>query len=132
MPSRRWWARSIRLTPTHSSTWGWCCGSSAATRRRKPPTKRPWRSTKSCFRVEAEEGAVAHMNADHAEATRLYATKLLGADDGAWRITGIDPDGADLALGDRTLRLGFHERVTTAEQMRKALVALAGEARGKG
>jgi putative heme iron utilization protein len=81
--------------------------------------------------VQAEEGAVAHMNADHAEATRLYATKLLGADDGAWRITGIDPDGADLALGDRTLRLPFHGRVTTAEQMRKALVALAGEARGK-
>src|SRR5262245_7499504 len=82
--------------------------------------------------VETEEGAVAHMNADHAEATRLYATKLLGADDGAWRITGIDPDGTDLALGDRVLRLPFHERVTTAEQMRKALVALAGEARGKG
>jgi putative heme iron utilization protein len=34
-------------------------------------------------------------------------------------------------LGDTTLRFPFAERVTTAEQMRKALVALAGEARGR-
>ncbi len=29
--------------------------------------------------IEAEADAIAHMNADHAEACRLYATKLLGA-----------------------------------------------------
>ena len=82
--------------------------------------------------VATEEGAVEHMNADHAEATRLYATKLLGAEDGKWRITGLDPDGADLALGDETLRLPFQARVTSGEQLRKALVALAAAARGKG
>src|SRR5262245_9796675 len=32
--------------------------------------------------VGAEEEVVAHMNADHADATRLYATRLLGARDG--------------------------------------------------
>src|SRR5262249_50500496 len=32
--------------------------------------------------VAAEPEVVAHMNADHAEAVRLYATKLLGAPDG--------------------------------------------------
>ena len=32
--------------------------------------------------LEAEAGAIAHMNADHAEACRLYATKLLGGPDG--------------------------------------------------
>ena len=32
--------------------------------------------------IDAEEGAVTHMNDDHAEAVRLYATKLLGAEDG--------------------------------------------------
>src|ERR1700742_1863258 len=37
--------------------------------------------------IATEEGAVEHMNTDHAEATRLYATKLLGEDDGAWRIS---------------------------------------------
>src|SRR5712672_4153807 len=43
--------------------------------------------------VAAEEGAVAHMNQDHLEATRLYATKLLGQEEGPWRISGLDPDG---------------------------------------
>ena len=79
--------------------------------------------------VGAEEGAVEHMNADHAEATRLYATKLLGQDDGPWRISGLDPDGADLAAGDRTARLAFPQRVTSAVALRQVLVALAKEAR---
>lgn len=79
--------------------------------------------------VEAEEGAVAHMNADHAEAVRLYATKLLGAADGQWRLTGLDPEGCDLALGDATLRLMFPRRVTEPEHLRQVLVALAKQAR---
>jgi heme oxygenase (biliverdin-IX-beta and delta-forming) len=82
--------------------------------------------------IAIEEGAVAHMNSDHAEAVRLYATKLLGEPDGAWRVTGADPDGLDLALGDRAARLAFAERVAGPEQLRKVLVALAGEARAKG
>ena len=69
------------------------------------------------------------MNNDHADAVRLYATKLLGAEDGAWRLTGLDPDGLDLALGDATLRLPFAERVTNAEGLRKVVVALAAAAR---
>ena len=40
---------------------------------------------------------LAHMNQDHAEACRLYATKLLGAPDGAWRCVGGDPEGLELA-----------------------------------
>jgi heme oxygenase (biliverdin-IX-beta and delta-forming) len=79
--------------------------------------------------IGAETGAVAHMNTDHAEAVRLYATKLLGANDGPWRLSGLDPDGLDLACGDLTLRLGFAERVTTAQQLRTALVDLAARAR---
>ena len=81
--------------------------------------------------LAGEAGAVAHMNEDHMEANALYATKLLGAADGAWRITGLDPDGADLALGDATLRLPFPERVTSGLALRKTLVALVGEARAK-
>jgi putative heme iron utilization protein len=79
--------------------------------------------------VEAEASAVTHMNDDHAEAVRLYATKLLGAEDGAWRLTGLDPDGLDLARGDTTLRLPFARRITSAEQLRKAVVELAAKAR---
>jgi heme iron utilization protein len=79
--------------------------------------------------IETEESAVAHMNDDHAEAVRLYATKLLGAEDGPWKLTGLDPDGLDLARGDATLRLPFPQRVTTAEQLRKVVVELAAKAR---
>jgi heme iron utilization protein len=79
--------------------------------------------------IDAEESAVDHMNEDHAEAVRLYATKLLGAEDGPWRLTGLDPDGLDLARGDATLRLPFAEHVTSAEQLRKVVVALAAKAR---
>src|SRR5580692_7554021 len=79
--------------------------------------------------LETEAGAVAHMNEDHAEAVRLYATKLLGAEDGPWRLTGLDPEGLDLAKGDATLRLRFSAAVTTAEQLRKAVVELAAQAR---
>src|SRR5579871_1577472 len=40
--------------------------------------------------LAAEEGAVAHMNADHADAIELYAVDLLGEAEGPWRISGID------------------------------------------
>jgi putative heme iron utilization protein len=82
--------------------------------------------------IAAEEGAVAHMNQDHADATLLYATKLLGEDDGPWRISGLDPDGADLVAGDRTARLAFPARVMSAAGIRETLVALVKQAREKG
>ncbi len=80
--------------------------------------------------VEAEPGIVAHMNADHADAIELYATKLLGAPAGAWRMTGIDPEGCDLVLGAHGLRLPFETRITDANAARKELVRLVGVARG--
>jgi hypothetical protein len=79
--------------------------------------------------IETEPGAIAHMNADHAEAVRLYATKLLGAPEAAWRLTGIDPEGLDLASGDTTLRLIFPRPVATAQELRKMVVDLAARAR---
>jgi putative heme iron utilization protein len=82
--------------------------------------------------LATEEGAIAHMNADHADAVRLYAEKLLGARGGAWNVTGIDPDGLDLMLGDAALRLPFPERVRTAGVLRQVLKRLADEARAKG
>ena len=81
--------------------------------------------------IEAEAGAVAHMNEDHSDAVRLYATRLLGAEDGPWRLTGLDPEGIDLAQGDGTLRLPFAQRVTTAAALRKVLVDLAMQAQAK-
>jgi putative heme iron utilization protein len=82
--------------------------------------------------LEAEQGAVDHMNADHRDATNLYATRLLGAGPADWRCTGCDPDGIDLEAGAKTLRLDFPERVTSPGELRKMLVRLADEARAKG
>ena len=79
--------------------------------------------------VAAEPGIVSHMNADHADAIALYATKLLGAAPGAWRMTGIDPEGCDLVLGSRGLRLPFETRITDATAARHELVRLVGVAR---
>ena len=81
--------------------------------------------------LEAEAGAVAHMNEDHRDAMNLYATRLLGADSADWICTGCDPDGMDMQADRKTLRLDFPERVTTGTELRKMLVRLAGEARAK-
>jgi putative heme iron utilization protein len=79
--------------------------------------------------LEAEQDAIAHMNADHAEACRLYATKLMGGPDGAWTCVGIDPEGLELQQGRQALRLFFRQRVTAPGPLRAALKALAEKAR---
>ncbi len=76
-----------------------------------------------------EESALAHLNADHADALKLYATKLDGQPDGAWKATGVDPDGIDLAAGDRTARVSFAARARDGDDLRRMLVALAADAR---
>jgi heme oxygenase (biliverdin-IX-beta and delta-forming) len=79
--------------------------------------------------IEAEADAVAHMNADHAEACRLYATKLLGAPDGDWRCVGIDPEGLELQQSGAALRLAFPQRVNAPGALRAVLKQLAEQAR---
>jgi len=79
--------------------------------------------------VEAEADAIAHMNADHAEALKLYASKLLGARDGDWRCVGLDPDGIELQFGQTALRLAFPQRVTGPGPLRAVLKQLAEQAR---
>ena len=79
--------------------------------------------------VEAEAGIVAHMNDDHADAVELYALAFTGGDPGPWRMTGIDPEGCDIALGHDARRVLFATRVLTPGDARKELVRLAEEAR---
>lgn len=84
--------------------------------------------------AEAEADIIAHMNADHADAVQLYATKLLGRADGAWRMCGVDPEGADLIRTDEgfegeLLRLPFAKPVSEAEGARVELVRLVKQAR---
>jgi putative heme iron utilization protein len=76
------------------------------------------------------ESAIAHMNEDHPDAVRHYATVLLGAPEDDWKIMAIDPDGADLGNGTEVLRLAFPEPVASADALRSCLAALARERRG--
>lgn len=79
--------------------------------------------------IEAEPDIVAHMNADHADAVALYATKLAGRPAGTWRMSGVDPEGFDLLHCTSAVRIDFHERVRTPGEARKALVSLVQQAR---
>jgi putative heme iron utilization protein len=79
--------------------------------------------------LAAQADAIAHMNADHSEACRLYATKLMGAPDGDWRCAGIDPEGIELQSGQTALRLFFSQRVTALGPLRAVLKQLAEQAR---
>lgn len=81
--------------------------------------------------VEAEPGIVSHMNEDHADAIELYATVLAGGAPGAWRMTGIDPEGCDLMFESETRRILFAEPVTSPGAARNELVRLANEARAR-
>lgn len=80
--------------------------------------------------LAAEPEIVAHMNADHVQTCRIFATKLLGAPDGAWRCVGCDPEGLELQSGRSALRLFFPQRVRSPGVLRQVLKQLADEARG--
>ena len=79
--------------------------------------------------VEAEAEIVAHMNEDHADTLRLYATALLDGPDAEWRLIGVDPDGCDLLADGRGLRLAFPQRCESPFKVREAFRALAEQAR---
>jgi heme iron utilization protein len=76
-----------------------------------------------------EAGIVEHMNTDHSDAVELYATVLLQQPPGPWRMTGCDPEGADLRCRDRTARLDFAQIVTDADRARAELVRLVRKSR---
>lgn len=76
-----------------------------------------------------EDSAVVHMNADHKEAVRLYATALAKAEAAPWQVSGIDPQGMDLMAGDRTARIPFPQTVQDGPDLRRILANLAQTAR---
>ena len=79
--------------------------------------------------VAGETDILQHMNEDHADACRLYATKLLGAADGDWKCVGCDPEGLELQSGRTALRLPFPQRVRAPGVLRIVLKELAEKAR---
>ncbi len=79
--------------------------------------------------IEAEREIIEHMNEEHADAVELYATALAEGEPGHWRMTGIDPEGADIVRDGTARRILFAEPVTNPAEARKELVRLAAEAR---
>ena len=79
--------------------------------------------------LAAEPDVTEHMNRDHADACRLYATKLLGASDGDWRCVGCDPEGLDLQWQRVGLRLPFPRRISEPGALRGMLKEFAQKAR---
>lgn len=69
---------------------------------------------------------IAHVNADHPD-TLL----LLAGIPGEWRMTAVDPDGFDMADGERVLRHAFAAPVADADGVRKALIQAARAARSR-
>lgn len=80
--------------------------------------------------LAAEPDILAHMNDDHAEALAQMA-RVLGAAGkaGPWRLSGVDETGFDLVCVNRGLRLAFPARVSTPDEVRRAFIALVGQAR---
>lgn len=79
--------------------------------------------------LAAEPDILAHMNADHADAIRLYATRLAGGPEGLWRMSGIDPEGCDLIWEGDARRIRFAAPIATPGEARAELVRLVNAAR---
>ena len=79
--------------------------------------------------LNIEQEALAHMNQDHGEALRLYATVLGKEADGPWKATGLDPEGLDLMKNEATLRIPFETRITNGVELRAALKLIGDKAR---
>ena len=70
-----------------------------------------------------------HMNQDHADALLAYCQHVHAVTPGSVQMIGIDCDGFDVHADGRILRFEFAAPVLHADDARKALVALAQQAR---
>ena len=92
-------------------------------------TRATWLLESGAGLVDHEAAIVEHMNADHADAVQLYATRLLGRSGEGWRMTGIDPEGIDLRRAGDVARLAFAAPVHDPKSARAELVRLVKHAR---
>ena len=79
-------------------------------------------------------GIVEHMNADHADAQVLYCRHLAGRPDTtAATMSAVDRYGFELIAsgpgGRVAVRLGFPQPCSTADEVRRAMIAMLGDAR---
>lgn len=75
--------------------------------------------------IAAEEGAVAHMNADHVDAMCRYARHFHALEIAAPKLLGIDPEGFDIDSEKGRLRFDFPQPVADAQSLRQAMVELS-------
>lgn len=79
--------------------------------------------------LAAEEGIIAHMNADHRDNLRDYCRHRYALDVFEVEMVGMDYDGFDLRADGKLLRFDLPDPVTNAQEARMALVALAQQCR---
>ena len=99
-------------------------------------TQDDWQAAEADPLAPYAAGAIAHMNADHAEAMVLYckafskATEVTSA-----TMSGVDRYGFDMSAktpaGPRPVRVAFERPVTTPDELRAAMVAMAKDARSR-
>lgn len=79
------------------------------------------------FSFNEENSMTEHMNTDHQEAMKHYclSNEIDYSEDRLPVMVGIDSEGFNLRVGDRIHRINFDEPVTTAVEVRKAMVAMA-------
>ncbi|HVL04751.1 MAG TPA: DUF2470 domain-containing protein [Acidimicrobiales bacterium] len=82
----------------------------------------------------AAAAIIGHMNADHAEAQVLYCRHLAGRPDTtSATMSAVDRYGFEMIAegpsGRTAVRLGFPEQCTTADEVRRVMVAMVGECR---
>jgi putative heme iron utilization protein len=95
-----------------------------------------WRTARPDPLAPHAAGAIAHMNADHADAMVLYCKAFSKATDvTSATMTGVDRYGFEMsaktAQGPRPVRVAFAEPVTTPEELRATLVAMVKDARSR-
>jgi len=98
--------------------------------------KDAWYAATSDPLVAFAGGILAHMNADHRDTLVLYCRAFSRASDTASAVmTSVDRYGFEMsattAAGPRPIRLAFSSEVSTPEQVRSEMVALAKRAREK-
>ena len=79
--------------------------------------------------LDGEDEALRRLKTEHPDWTALLATGLAGAPPGPWTATGVDPEGLDLAAGERTVRVPFPVRVLTPASLRQVLHEMTGRVR---
>ena len=93
-----------------------------------------WRTAEPDPLAGCAAGTIAHMNADHADAVVLYCRAFSKATDVTEAaMTGVDRYGFEMSArtpeGPRPVRIAFPSPVSTAEEVRAAMIAMVKAAR---